>query len=536
VTAPLAVSGPGIAAWPLALCGLAYALAQGLLAVYGLHRYALLGLFARARKAQEERDVALAPADTTAAWPRVTVQLPVHDERFVVERLIDSACALEYEPGLLEIQVLDDSTDDTTARAAARVAFHRARGVDVVLVHREARTGFKAGALAAGLASAKGDLIAVFDADFLPRKDFLTHTVPAFRDPRIGCVQTRWGHLNRNWSWLTEAQALFLDGHFAIEHGARAGTGRYFNFNGTAGVWRRAAIADAGGWSDATVTEDLDLSYRAQMRGWRFAYRPDVVAPAELPVDIHAFKSQQRRWTKGSIQTARRILPALWRGRAARAIKIEAFFHLTCNLAYLLLVVSLLLLGPVLALPPVLPAWLSAAFLGFMFFTGMAAVAAHFVAARRALGEPWAGALASVPGALLIGVGMSLTNALAVLSAFAPARRPGADGGWQRTPKYGVTRRGGRVTRGRYATGDWRSGIGEALLALYALALLGVALVLGRWPAVPFLGFLALGFGAVAWLSMRPVRAAGSVAAAEGTRVRAGTPALAAPPATISTI
>ncbi len=239
---------------------------------------------------------AIESGEVRGDWPFVTIQLPVFNERHVIERLIDAACALDYPRDRLEVQVLDDSTDDTTRRARGRVAFHRARGSVVALLHRRRRTGFKAGALAAGLMRARGELVCVFDADFLPPRDFLRRTVALFDDPGVGVVQARWGHLNRDYSFLTEAQALFLDGHFAIEHVARAGSGRFFNFNGTAGLWRRRAIEDAGGWTHDTLTEDLDLSYRAQIRGWKFIYRGDVVAPAELPVDMEAFKAQQRRW------------------------------------------------------------------------------------------------------------------------------------------------------------------------------------------------------------------------------------------------
>ena len=279
-----------------------YYLVLGTLAVYGVHRLALVALYYRTRRRSNPSEI------QPAHWPLVTVQLPIYNERYVVARLIDAVCALDYPPDRLEIQVLDDSTDETQQIAAARVARYRALGFDIHHLHRLDRNGFKAGALEAGFARARGELLAVFDADFVPQTDFLRRTVFHFADPRCGMVQARWDHINRGYSWLTRIQAIFLDGHFLIEHAARNRSGRFFNFNGTAGVWRRQAILDAGGWQHDTLTEDLDLSYRAQMAGWKFLFLPEVTVPAELPVDINAFKRQQYRWAKGSVQTARKLL------------------------------------------------------------------------------------------------------------------------------------------------------------------------------------------------------------------------------------
>jgi cellulose synthase/poly-beta-1,6-N-acetylglucosamine synthase-like glycosyltransferase len=485
---------------PLFLAGTGYALVQGALALYGLHRWFLLAQFLRlprpARTPAAPAPVPAATREGEALLPRVTVQLPVHDERWVIERLVDAACALDYPRDRLEVQVLDDSTDETTALARACVARARARGIDATVLHRESRQGFKAGALAAGLARARGELIAVFDADFVPPPDFLRRLVGEFADPRVGLVQARWGHLNRDWSALTEAQALFLDGHFTVEHAARAGHGRFFNFNGTAGVWRRACIEEAGGWTHDTLTEDLDLSYRAQMAGWRFVYRPDVVAPAELPVDLRAFKGQQRRWAKGSLQTARKILPALWASRRPLAIKLEALAHLTSNLTYLLLLASIVLLGPVLLIPDTMPRWLSLGVLSLLFLTGMGAVSAFFLLARRAMGESLGAALARLPGGLLVGVGMSWTVSCAVVEGLLPRL-----GTWERTPKDGVRGRGDRRPRRGYRSGPGDRGTAEALLAGYAVGLVALALERGRWGALPFLAFVVGGFALVAWWS-----------------------------------
>ena len=310
------------------------------LAIYGSHRYYLLHLYYRHRG-----DVPR-PAARLDPLPLVTVQLPVYNERYVVERLIRAACALDYPADRLEIQVLDDSTDDTSRLAAAVVETMRRRGPDVVHLRRGSREGFKAGALAHGLARARGELIAVLDADFVPSPPFLLDLVHHFSDPRVGMVQARWGHLNREYSVLTRIQSIFLDGHFVIEHAARHRAGRFFNFNGTAGIWRRTCIDSAGGWQSDTLTEDLDLSYRAQLLGWEFVFLPDVVAPAELPADNDAFKTQQHRWTLGSIQTGRKILPRLLRARLPRRVKVEAFFHLTNNSAYALMVLLAILIVP----------------------------------------------------------------------------------------------------------------------------------------------------------------------------------------------
>lgn len=487
---------------PLFLAGAGYALAQGALGLYGVYRWSVLAQYARQRGRARARAAARA-GDTAAGTdlPFVTVQLPVHDERHVIERLVDAACALDWPRDRLEVQVLDDSTDDTTERAQRRVAIARERGIDATVLHRERRAGFKAGALAAGLAQARGTLLCVFDADFVPPPDFLRRVVGEFADPGVGMVQARWGHLNRDWSALTQAQATFLDGHFSIEQAARSGQGRFFNFNGTAGVWRRAAIEDAGGWTHDTLTEDLDLSYRAQMRGWRFVYRDDVEAPAELPIDIRAFKGQQRRWAKGSLQTARKILPALWASRAPLPVKLEAAGHLTCNLSYLLLVLSILFLGPALVLPDTMPRWLSVGTLTLLFATGMGAVAVFFYVAQRERGTAARVALARLPAALLLGVGMSWTNGRAVAEAFLPGI-----GGWERTPKEGVVARGAPRPGIRYCPTRVDRGGGEAFMAALSLGLIGLAVARERWGAVAFLAFIAAGFTWVGWLTWRAGR------------------------------
>src|SRR6266851_1547311 len=314
------------------------------LSAYGVHRYFIIYLFLKNRKR------ATVPAGRFRQLPKVTVQLPIFNEVYVVERLLRSVSELDYPRNLLQIQVLDDSTDDTREVTATSVKELRQRGFDVQLIHRVDRTGFKAGALAVGLESAAGEFICILDADFVAPPDLLQRTIHFFTDPKIGMIQSRWGHLNRGYSLLTRMQAMFLDGHLLLEQTARSRSGRFFNFNGTAGLWRRSCIEEAGGWQHDTLCEDLDLSYRAQLAGWKFVFLPDVVVPAELPSTITGFHQQQHRWAKGSIQTARRILPTILRSSLPRHIKSEALFHLTNNSAYLLTVVLSLLLVPAIVI------------------------------------------------------------------------------------------------------------------------------------------------------------------------------------------
>src|SRR6185369_8303951 len=280
--------------------------------------------------------------------PPVTIQLPLYNERYVVERLIEEVLKIEYPKELLQIQVLDDSTDDTAPFAEALVERYHTMGYPIEYHHRSNRHGFKAGALQAGLETATGELVAVFDADFCPPADFLMRTVHYFADPKIGVVQTRWSYLNRDYNFLTEVEAILLDGHFILEHGARSRAGYFFNFNGTAGILRREMIDDAGGWQHDTLTEDSDLSYRAQVKGWRFVYLPGLDCPSELPVEIHGFQVQQFRWAKGLTQCAKKLLPMIFRAEIPWRVKAEAFLHLTPNLSYPLMVVISALMLPVM--------------------------------------------------------------------------------------------------------------------------------------------------------------------------------------------
>ena len=459
-----------------------YVACVGALAIWGVHRLALLRAFHRSPWRTGH-----GPAPAPGSLPRVTVQLPLFNERNVVERLLEAAGDLDYPRDRLELQVLDDSTDETTALAARAVRRLRARGVDAHHLRRPDRRGFKAGALDYGLRSAESDLIAVFDADFVPQRDFLLRLVGEFEDPRVGLVQARWGHLNRDQDLLTRAQATLLDGHFAIEHTARAASGHFFNFNGTAGIWRRAAIEEAGGWQHDTLTEDLDLSYRAQLAGWRFVYRPDVVAPAEVPADLAAFKNQQQRWARGSAQVLRKLgrrlatAPISWRTR------LEALAHLSSNIGYPL-VLALALTMP-MALDLRGPFGHLVHLVGFSICTGT--VVAFYDTSQRAVGRPARKRWLDVPASLALGVGLSVSQTVAVAQGLCAG-----PGEFVRTPKRGDGRALYRAAR-RGVPGF------ELVVAAWMGWALWRAVVLGRYGALPFLGLFAAGFG---WVGARSIR------------------------------
>ncbi len=421
--------------------------------------------------------------------PVVTVQLPLYDERTVAARLIRAIGALDYPREKLEIQVLDDSHDETRTIVAAEVGELQRRGLDAKVVRRASRAGFKAGALAHGLALARGELVAVFDADFVPHPDFLRRLVPAFTDQRVGMVQARWEHKNRDESLLTRAQATLLDGHFVIEHTVRFDQGLFFNFNGTAGIWRRAAIESAGGWQHDTLTEDLDLSYRAQLAGWRFVYAPHVTAPAEVPAELGAFQSQQHRWAKGSVQVARKLVTRIARADLPLRIRLEAFAHLLGNTGYPFVVVLATLLPLVATDEARMSAWWHLA----AFSVCTLSVIAFYERGQRALGRSLRQRLLDVPAAMALGVGMSLAQTRAVLSGLFQQT-----GEFVRTPK-----RGDAPAAARYRTllGSWPWF--ELLFAAWFGRGLVRAVRAELWGSLPFLALFFTGFAWVGVLALR---------------------------------
>ncbi len=473
-----------------------YYLTLGSLAIYGSHRLVLVALYYRYRRR-------LNPSVAEPAnWPMVTVQLPLYNEMYVATRLIDSVCRLEYPRDRLEIQVLDDSTDETSKLVSERVQHYLSEGFRIHHLHRTHRHGFKAGALAAGLAKARGDLLAVFDADFSPRPDFLEQTVPHLTDPGVGMVQARWEHINRHYSLLTRIQAILLDGHFVIEHAARHASGRFFNFNGTAGIWRKEAIVDAGGWQHDTLTEDLDLSFRAQLRGWRFIFLPAVTAPAELPVDIHAFKLQQFRWAKGSIQTARKLLDTILRSSVSTPIKVEAVIHLTSNVCYPLMILLSLLMFPAMYLrrdadPRML------LLLDLPIFLGATGAIVLFYAVSQMVGGADARRnLGTIPSMMGMGIGLAVNNTRAVFSGLL------RDGGeFQRTPKYRIETRTDPWLGKRYHACRTNTAIVEAVLAGYLILCFTVACSLGMWLSLPFLYLFLHGYCYMTYLTLQQERA-----------------------------
>jgi cellulose synthase/poly-beta-1,6-N-acetylglucosamine synthase-like glycosyltransferase len=468
-----------------------YYIVLALLAMYGTHRALMVRLYYRHR-----RDVPR-PAGELPVLPRVTVQLPIYNEVYVVERLIGAVAALDYPRELLEIQVLDDSTDETGDVARGVVARYRERGYDIVHRTREDRAGFKAGALQEGLEAASGEFLMIFDADFVPHPEFLRESLPFFSDPRVGMVQARWEHLNREYSRLTRIQSIFLDGHFVIEHTARHRSGRFFNFNGTAGIWRRRCLREVGGWQSDTLTEDLDISYRAQLAGWKFVYLKDLAAPGELPVDMNAFKSQQHRWTKGSIQTGRKLLPAIFRSAFPWKVKAEAFFHLTNNFSHLLVVLLALLIVPAIIIRERI-GWRRVAIFDFpLFFGATFSFIAFYISSQREIGRDWKKTLRSMPLLLSLGIGLSLNNVHAVLEALVNRRT-----GFARTPKFGIEGGEGEWRSKKYRAPGNFSLTAEILLSVYFLGAIVFAVRENYWVGVPFLLIFFNGFAYTASLSL----------------------------------
>jgi cellulose synthase/poly-beta-1,6-N-acetylglucosamine synthase-like glycosyltransferase len=432
--------------------------------------------------------------------PPVTVQLPIFNEMYVAERLIDASCLIDYPGDKLQIQVLDDSTDETVEVARKKVEEWKARGVDIEYIHRTDRTGYKAGALDHGLKTAKGEFVALFDADFVPQPDFLTKTIHYFMDEKVGCVQARWGHINKEYSFLTRLQSIFLDGHFMMEHAARNRGGRFFNFSGTAGMWRKSTIADAGGWQHDTLTEDLDLSFRAQLKGWQFLFLPWVVTPAELPVDMNGFKSQQHRWVKGSMQTSKKLLADVLKAEIPIHVKTEAALHLTGNTAYILTMLLALMLFPVTYFRPKLEMRTSV-FLDLAVF-GLAtlSVCVFYLASQREI-YGWRGVVRTIfytPFLLAMGIGMCVSNARAVIEGFFTR-----GGEFVRTPKYALN-----ANKDSFVSKKYKVTFKKFLPVIELAIGLGFGWVVyysfqhGMYGAIPFQMLFFTGFTYVAFLSL----------------------------------
>ena len=454
-----------------------------ILAIYGWHRYFLVYLYMKYRDKGPTATAALNPT------PVVTIQLPLYNEMYVADRLIAAVCEIEYPQGCLEIQVLDDSTDETRSIAELAVRRYAAQGVDIKYYHRANRAGYKAGALEAGLKAARGEFIAIFDADFIPPTDFLTRLMPHFADARVGMVQARWGHINQDYSLLTKIQSILLDGHFVLEHGGRNRSGRFFNFNGTAGAWRRVAIDDAGGWQHDTLTEDLDLSYRAQLRGWRFVFLADLIAPAEVPVEMNAFKSQQHRWAKGSVQTCRKLLPRILRSELPLGVKAEAFFHLTANFNYPLMCILSVLMFPSMVIRYNM-GWYEMLLIDVpLFFAATFSVCNFYMVCQREIHRDWQTRIKYLPFLMSIGIGLSINNTRAVIEAmFNKASE------FTRTPKYRIEGDADEWVGKKYRQSVAVQPLIELALGLYFTATVFYALANQIYGTVPFLVLFQIGF------------------------------------------
>ncbi len=485
-----------------------YALSMAVLILYGTNLLWLaLGYVRHDRLIDGDVpvDPNTAPVPSTD-WPQVTVQLPVYNERYVIERLIDACAALDYPRDRLELQVLDDSTDETSVLIKRRVELLTQKGYNIVHIHRKDRTGYKAGALQNGVQLAEGAFIAIFDADFIPPSNYLKRIIPHFSDPNVGLVQARWGHLNADESLLTRIQAASLDAHFAIEQFVRNRTGCFMNFNGTAGVWRRACILDADGWAGDTLTEDLDLSYRAQLRGWQFKFVPEVEVPAELPIDINALRTQQFRWTKGAAETSIKVMKQLWTSDQPLRVKTEGTLHLTNHIVFPFVVLVAAMHAPLLYMKNLTtdgPGDLYFAVMGI----GLLAFAGVFLTqlfAHRALYPNWANRMRIFPLFMAGTMGFALSNSRAIFEAVI-----GKKTAFVRTPKLSTNPKGTATPswwRSKYARLNLSPMVWlECLMALYCIGGLGIAILVGEWLAVPFQAMFAAGFGMVGLYNVQQV-------------------------------
>lgn len=474
-----------------------YFLAAMLVMIYGANCYVMVFLFSRNRKklAMKRHSVLTAfDYDSVALHlPKVTTQIPLYNEVNVAERIIRAACAMVYPRNRHEIQVLDDSTDETRCLVVALVEELKGLGHDIVCIRRQDRTGFKAGALAHGLDRAKGDFLAIFDADFVPPADFLTRTIPFFLESdTLGLVQARWGHLNTNHSLLTRAQAIGIDGHFMVEQAARNGGGLYMNFNGTAGVFRKRAIWDAGGWHWDTLTEDMDLSYRVQFAGWDTVYLPDLVVPAEVPETIRAFKSQQFRWAKGSTETFLKLFPTIMKADVPVFQKVEAYFHLTHYMVHPLMLFLSVMALPVMFLIDSGPGPVLFGFLALMLLLAVTAPNVLYIVSQKSAYTDWLSRIAYLPVLVVVGTGIAVSNSRAVFEALVGFKTP-----FIRTPKKGD------IQQKAYHAVLPVSALIEVGLGLYCVLSFMVYLSQGKYLVGPFLAIYASGYLFTGLLSLR---------------------------------
>ncbi len=493
-----------------------YTFALVMVSLYGFHRYLLVFLYYRNRRKVPK------PLGHFDDLPRVTVQLPMYNEQFVARRIITKTCHIDYPRDKLQIQVLDDSTDQTEQIAREAVREARAAGVDIEYIRRDNRSGYKAGALANGLDRATGQFITIFDADFTPNPDILMRSIHYFTNPKVAMVQTRWEHLNRNSNLLTRIQAMLLDGHFAIEHVARNRSDRFMSFNGTAGTWRRSAIDDAGGWQHDTLTEDLDLSYRAQLRGWKFIFLPELTAPAELPPEMNAFKAQQFRWTKGGVQTAIKLLPRVFLSKVPLKVKIEAFFHLTCFSMHLYMLFLVGMMFPAIYMQTV-PldggSFWGAVFNMSVFALATLSAAVFYVASQYELFGDWRTAVKYLPVLMAIGVGLCVSNTKAILEGIF-----GKDSEFIRTPKYGDAGIAPPVALRPKKRLRWLVvPLAELAMGLYVtICAVGSVIHLRAALTTPFLVIFAFGFFYVSGMSLHATYARPRAKLSAAVKVKAG--------------
>jgi cellulose synthase/poly-beta-1,6-N-acetylglucosamine synthase-like glycosyltransferase len=471
-----------------------------ILSIYGAHRLWMLLLYFRHKKQVP------VPAGDRSFEPMVTVQLAVFNEINVVERLMDHVVKMDWPKDKLEIQMLDDSTDDTVRVAQAVCDKYRNLGYDISYVHRTDRTGYKAGALDNGLKFAKGEFVAMFDADFLPTVNFLRDSIPHFAEPKVAFIQGCWDHLNRDFSLLTQVQAILLDGHFVFEHTARHRSNAFFNFSGTAGLWRVAAIADAGGWEHDTITEDADLSYRAQLKGWKGVYLKDLVVPAELPVEVNAFKSQQHRWAKGNAQVIRKLMKTILFSKESLHTKAECWFHLTANCNYMLMVVLAVIMVPCMIIRAGTPATTLLLTDGPFFVLNAVSVGLYFGLSQREVynNKNWTSRLKYIPGLMSLGIGLCLNQSKAVLEGFFTD-----DIEFKRTPKLGVDEHGNGATNSNaraYKVPKSLITFMELAFAVYYFGAVLVAIYIRKWASVPFIWLFFSGFAYISFMSLADVK------------------------------